>query len=57
MILVTDGLNCIVCSSTTNIACYDPYQNGSSATGSFPQSGFTSCVKTMYSGTATIYPA
>ncbi|CAF0728166.1 unnamed protein product [Adineta steineri] len=57
MIFVTDGLNCIVCSSTTNIACYDPYQNGSSATSSFPQSGFTSCLKTMYSGTATIYPA
>ncbi|UJR29370.1 hypothetical protein I4U23_010582 [Adineta vaga] len=43
MISMTYELNCIICSSTTNINCYDPYKGDLSTTSTLSQSGFKSC--------------
>ena len=44
LISVTDGLNCIVCSSATNVNCDDPFRGDTSTSSSLSQGGFTSCL-------------
>ncbi|CAF1059299.1 unnamed protein product [Rotaria sordida] len=48
LISVTDGLNCIVCSSGTNSACEDPSHIDASTLSSLSQSGYVSCLKASY---------
>ena len=43
MVSTIYGLNCIVCSTITNIDCYDPYKGDLSKASPVSQSGFTSC--------------
>ncbi|UJR29364.1 hypothetical protein I4U23_010576 [Adineta vaga] len=57
MISTTYELNCIVCSSATNIDCYDPYKGDLSITSSVSQPGFTSCHKTMYWANMGFFPS
>ena len=44
LISVTDGLNCIVCSSATDVTCDDPFRGDRSTSSAFSQGGFTSCL-------------
>jgi hypothetical protein len=44
LISVIDGLNCIVCSSATNVACQDPFHGDTSTSSSLSQPDFTSCL-------------
>ncbi|CAF1392127.1 unnamed protein product [Adineta ricciae] len=57
MISTIYGLNCIVCSTITDIDCYDPYKGDLSKTSPVSQSGFTSCQKTMYWSNVGFFPS
>ena len=44
LILVADGLHCMICSSATNSDCDDPYKGDRAPSSSLSQGGFTSCL-------------
>jgi len=48
LISLTHGLNCIVCSSATDVNCVDPSHADASVLNGYTRPGFVSCIVSNY---------